>query len=94
MTEQELYSRICNYLDIMFPDGGGGPFWGQEPYRSDLFQVFAASYDDCPLHGDQIWHHLQDQWSPRKKLSEKDSQAAFDICRTWSEWQYAWDKHS
>ena len=54
MTESELYREICEYLDIIFPDGGGGPFWSQGPYRDDLFRLFAKSYDSCHLHGDQI----------------------------------------
>lgn len=92
MTKSEVFTQICQYLDIIFPDGGGGPFWSQESYRSDLFQIFAESYDSCPLHGDEISQYLNDQWFPRKKISETDRHTVFDICRAWSEWQYAWKK--
>jgi hypothetical protein len=92
MTQPDLYRQLGDYLDGIFPDGGGGPFWGQEPYRSDLFKLFAASHDSCHLHGDQIWQHLKDQWFPGKKLSEEDSNTVFDLCQAWSEWRYAWDK--
>jgi hypothetical protein len=91
MTELELFTGICEYLDIIFPDRGGGPFWGQGTYRKDLFKLFAASYDSCHLHGDQISQYLQDQWFPRRKISEGDRQAVSDICQAWSEWRYAWD---
>ena len=91
MTESELYTQMCGYLDGIFPDGGGGPYWGQGSYRSDLFKLFAASHDSCHLHGDQIWQYLQNQWFPGKRLSEDNRQAVFDICRAWSEWHYAWD---
>lgn len=92
MTEAELFPRLCEHLDLIFPDDGDGPFWSQEPYRNDLFQLFAASHDSCHLHGDQLWLYLQDQWFPRKRFSEEDRQAVSDICRAWSEWRYAWDK--
>lgn len=91
MTESELFTQMCEYLDIIFPNGGGGPFWGQGSYRSDLFKLFAASYDSCHLHGDRIWQYLQDQWFPRKSISGDDRQTVFTICQAWSEWRYAWD---
>ena len=92
MTEPEALSRICEHLEFIFPDQSDGPYWGQEPYRSDLFQIFAASHGSCHLHGDRIWQYLQDQWFPRKNVSDDDRQAISDICRAWSEWRYAWDK--
>lgn len=61
MTEAELFPQICEYLDFIFPDDGDGPCWSQEPYRNDLFRLFAASHDSCHLHGDQLWSYLQDQ---------------------------------
>jgi hypothetical protein len=92
MMQPDLYRQLGGYLDDIFPDGGGGPFWGQEPYRSDLFKLFAASHDSCHLHGDQILEYLKDQWLPGKNLSEDDRNAVSDICQAWSEWRYAWDK--
>jgi hypothetical protein len=94
MTDSELYRQFCEYLDSIFPDGGGGPSWSQEPYRSDLFKLFAASHGSCHLHGDEIRQYLRDQWFPGKNLSEEDSDAVFDICGAWSEWQYAWNKRA
>lgn len=92
MTESEAFTRILQYLEIILPDDGGGPFWGQEPYRSDLFQIFATSYDSCRLHGDRIWQYLQEQLFPRRRVSDDDRQSIFNMCQAWSEWRYAWDK--
>ncbi|OJW23407.1 MAG: hypothetical protein BGO49_02195 [Planctomycetales bacterium 71-10] len=92
MTESEVLSQIVEHLDLIFPDGGNGPFWSQEPYRSDLFKLFAASYETCPIHGDRIWLSLKDRWFPRRNLSEQDSRIVFEICQAWTEWKYAWDK--
>jgi hypothetical protein len=49
MTEPEALVRICENLEMLFPEGGGGPYWGQKPYRSALFEVFAASHGTCHL---------------------------------------------
>lgn len=94
MSESEVFDHIIKYLNMIFPRDSVGPFWEQEPYRSDLFQIFAASYDACPLSGDRIWYHLRDQWFPSRNMSDKDRQTVYEICRSWGQWRYAWDKFS
>jgi len=80
-------------LELLFAGGGQPGYWGQEPYRSDFFKVFAEVYDIDPMHGDQVKELLKE-----RHLSSDDpehgrkTEELHQICRAWSEWKYAWDK--
>jgi hypothetical protein len=90
-VELDALDRIEKWLDLMSPKDSGHPFWGQEPYRGMLFAIFAETYPKTRLHGDRITDHFGEEW--RREHSEKEWETLHDICRAWSEWLYAWDKH-
>jgi hypothetical protein len=90
--ERRALQRIENWLGLIFPGPSAGwPNWKGEPWKGDLFTIFAETYPRMRLHGNRIQKHLEDRWG--KDRSDKEWNTVLDILAAWSEWLYAWDKH-
>ncbi len=88
---RESLERIEKWVDMMFPNDSGHPFWEQEPYKGMLFAIFFETYPRMRLHGDRIVEHFRETW--RRDHSEKEWETLNNIFRAWNQWVYAWDKH-
>ena len=105
MSEQHDNERdkILNELDRLlwfhFPDeklAGNSPYWGQEPYRGDLFALCCQALG--LVNGDQVFQHIRSHWNIQRQhpLSENDQLRLDQLESAWGEWQYAMrrlDKH-
>lgn len=99
MEPHEIVQRIVEYLDQHLRGLRGAI--GQEPYRSQFFQLFeearargyAATSSHPRLTADGLRDEVIKQWithgDPKQaeKLKWLD-----DLCDKWHEWVYAWDK--
>ena len=93
--DEKIRDRLLEHFDSLFPSGSGGsgPFWSQDPYRTDLFSIFRTAYPKGHLHGDHIAELLREQWYPqRPDLTEDQKSDVWDMCQAWSEWLYAWEE--
>ncbi len=74
MSEQHDNERdkILNELDRLlwfhFPDeklAGNSPYWGQEPYRGDLFALCCQALG--LVNGDQVFQHIRSHWNIQRQ---------------------------
>jgi hypothetical protein len=89
-----ILKKMCEDFDFLFI-GGDQAHWRQEPYRSDFFAAFAEVSRVDPISRERVEaffkdHHLSTS-DPR--YDEKMGVLS-EICDAWSEWEYAWRKHS
>jgi len=99
MTQQELLSRLQQLLEIHLDCG----YLRQEPYKSDLFSVFATAYNsgyfeersNPSLKGDSLRELLVAQWfrnTDTQAMTERRRELLGQLLPMWEEWRYALDR--
>ena len=68
----------------------------QEPYKEDLFRLFAAAYNGGFMERSAESHYLSTD-SLRELLVVRapdiiNNKSVYDLLDMWTEWRYAWDK--
>lgn len=90
-AEIEIFGKLDDYFNTMYPTNRDGPFWAQEPYKGDLLAICEEAYRaGARIGGDQISDHLNGGW--RQKRSDEQWKDVMASCRAWDEWQYVWKK--
>lgn len=96
MTAPEIFRKIEEHLDMTHKQILGN--MRQDPYRSDLFKLFAEAYrnrffdeeSEPLLTGDAILVKLERRWVAD---NEERRKLLWDFTTMWNDWRYAWDKH-
>jgi hypothetical protein len=94
LSKQQLFARIEQWLLFIFPTKPDHrPAWNNGSYKPQLFQIFRESYiEGRRVRGDEIWTHLQNEWSEYQRLSDEDRDKLSRICAAWGEWLYACER--
>jgi hypothetical protein len=101
MTNEEIISCINDYLNEHASETRG--YIRQEPYRGDLFELFAAACSNRKAAGQSASHITSDGlveeiagWS-RDSDTPEYNQKKLDLLRKlgamWAEWDYAWQMY-
>jgi hypothetical protein len=91
MDANDILKRLDQLLSLHFPDERfpNGPYWGQEPYRSDFFALCMEAYDF--VSRDDVANHVRQHWNARRqhRLPSSDEGQLDKVVDAWGEWQYA-----
>ena len=100
MNRDEILQRLQDVLDGHVKHYLG--YLGQEPYKSNLFELFRLAYNGGHfdvnaahrLTGDAIRDSFNDRWFIDLDDNERSvaQDVVDDLLRRWDEWHYAWDK--
>jgi hypothetical protein len=89
-----ILKKMCEDFDFLFV-GRDQAHWRQEPYRSDFFAAFTEVYHVAPMNGEQVETFFKDQHLRRSDPRYDEKMGVLEeICDAWTEWEYAWRKHS
>ena len=100
MNAEEIINEIVEFLDSRLPPpAGGGGNMHQEPYRSDLFNLFSEAYGNGDMNqgaspylsADGLRDYIVARW--QNGTQEQRDKQIDRLCTMWREWMYAWDKH-
>jgi hypothetical protein len=97
MTQEQILTEVIAYLNSQRRGGTG--FLYQEPYRMQLFALFAEAYNQGLItNGSLVAEKMRDsvleRWLTRNQEEDKKRLPYLDkVHMAWYEWQYAW-QHS
>lgn len=101
MTNEEILSRINDYLDQHLSEGRG--YIRQEPYIGDFFNLFAAAYAKRESAGSSAPYITSDglvenvgarsQATDSAESYQKKLDLLHKLGAMWSEWDYAWEMY-
>lgn len=93
-SKDDALNRLDKFLWIHFPDdpAGNPPWWGQRPYRDDLFKLCMEAYG--VVNRDCVAEHVRSHWNIQRQCPvpedlERDLERLVDA---WGEWQFAYHK--
>ena len=93
MTFEEIINRLIDKLRAHAAGKLG--HMQQEPYKGDLFRIFASAYNSGFMEKSAGSQYLSAD-SLRDLLVARapdiiDNKVVYDFFDLWSEWRYAWD---
>jgi len=99
MTQEEIIKKVIAFLNLM----RSGASIAQEPYKSDLFNLFKNAYKNgyferssspC-LTGEALTDIVIAQWVDDEEKPERKERLKLiqRLVPKWDEWRYAWDKY-
>ncbi len=95
MTREEIIKEVIWFLDRQL--GGGIGSIHQEPYKGDVFKLFAQAYNqgfvrDGTLVADALQETVKEQWFTHDENEDKNRMYFLGRLHTcWHDWQYAWN---
>jgi hypothetical protein len=91
---EQILKKVIAYLNHQLRGGLGSIH--QEPYRMDLFKLFAEAYNqglitNGALVADRVRTSVMEQWFTHNEEKDKERLYYLDkVHEAWDEWQYAW----
>jgi len=95
MTREQIIEEVVWLLDRQLGSGIGSIH--QEPYKGDVFKLFAEAYnqgfiEDESLVADALQNIVIARWFSHNENEDKNRTYFLDKLHTcWHEWQYAWN---
>jgi hypothetical protein len=83
---EELDGLLTEHVD------GSRGYIHQEPYKGDIFQLFAGCMKGTAISGDELVRRLREKGGYED--GTEASELLMEIRRMWDEWRYAWDRCS
>jgi hypothetical protein len=96
MTREQILTEVTTYLDSQYQGGTGSLY--QEPYRMQLFSLFAEAYNqgfitNGSLGADKLYDSVKERWLTHDQEDKKRLSYLDKVHMAWYHWQYAW-QHS
>jgi hypothetical protein len=95
MTREQILTDVIAYLDSQYQGGTGSLY--QEPYRMQLFTLFAQAYNQgCITNGslvsDKLYESVKERWLTHDQEEDKKRLSYLEkVHMAWYHWQYAWE---
>ena len=94
MTREQILAEVVTFLDSQRRGGRGSLY--EEPYRMQLFTLFAEAYNQGLitngfLVADRLYDSVKERWLTHEDAEDKKRISYLDkVHMAWYDWQYAW----
>jgi hypothetical protein len=94
MTHDQILAEVVAFLESQRRGGIGSLY--EEPYRMDLFKLFAEAYNQGLitngfLVADRLYDSVKERWLTHEAEEDKKRLSYLEkVHMAWYDWQYAW----